>query len=418
MLTASKTVEDGLRLENKHSVARERVIHWLTKVLSDKGFQVMRNYLITVGDVTHRIDVVAVINPIGDIRITTGFIVVESKVTPELIEMFSTWKIEGKFDKLVIVALDDIDVNAYELALKLGLAVVKVPQIVTEGTEEVMKKITGVYEVIHYHPKLSMEDAMGVLASLAKKGLFSRKHKEVESVALIYLPFYVISADIGIAEPEEEEVKREEITITFDGVKGYVVVEENDEIKVVREHGSLADLSEDALAILKQVTSAGYMTIDEVMAALNIGEEKVKALAGSLMNKSLVDIYADVIEARKSILKRGFDIREHAKSYGAEPHSGLPHDENAYVLYPRISLDRLVSLIESLSGRIKGMSQVYLPFYAGLIVEKSNGKETRMIELVDALSGRHTTGLAPILRTIEQNLERFILTHGGKKRGK
>lgn len=417
-MIASGAVEERLRLERRHSVARERVIHWLTKVLSDKGFQVMRNYLITVGDVTHRIDVVAVINPIGDIRVTTGFIVVEGRVTPELIEMFSTWKIEGKFDKLVIVALDDIDVKAYELALKLGLAVVKVPQIVTEGTEEIMKKITGVYEVIHYHPKLSIEDAMGVFGSLTKKGLFSRKHKEVESVVLIYLPFYVISADIGIAEPEEEEVKMEEITITFDGVKGYIVVEDNDGIRVVREHGSLADLSEDALAILKQVTSAGYMTIDEVMAALNIGEEKVKALAGSLMNKSLVDIYADVIEARKSILKRSFDIREHARVCGAEPHSGLPHDESAYVLYPRISLDRLVSLIEALSGRIKEMSQVYLPFYAGLIAERGNGRETRTIELVDALSGRHTTGLAPVLRTIEQNLEGFILTHGGKGRRK
>ncbi len=402
-------------MNERHSVARERVIHWLTKVLSDKGFQVMRNYLITVGDVTHRIDVVAVINPIGDIRVTTGFIVVEGKVTPELIEMFSTWKIEGRFDKLVIVALDDIDVKAYELALKLGLAVVKVPQIVTEGTEEVMRKITGVYEVVHYHPKLSIEDATGVLGSLTKRGLFSRKHREVVSVALIYLPFYVISADIGIAEPEEEEVKREEITITFDGVKGYVVVEENDEIKIVREHGSLADLSEDALAILKQVTSAGYMTIDEVMSTLNIGEEKVKVLAGSLMNKSLVDIYADIIEARKSILRRSFDIREYAKTHGAEPHSGLPHDESAYILYPRISLDRLVSLIEALSGRIKEMSQAYLPFYAGLIVEKVNGREARTIELVDGLSGKHTTGLAPILRTIEQNLERFILAHGQRR---
>ena len=74
-----------------------------------------------------------------------------------------------------------------------------------------------------------------------------------------------------------------------------MIVGEDNTLRFLKDSGTFADLTERAVEMLHMVSLSGYKTVDEIAAELHLSESRVKAIANFLMNKSLVDIYADIV---------------------------------------------------------------------------------------------------------------------------
>lgn len=391
-----------------------KILAWLSSALRRKGYEIMKGYVIEVGDVRHKVDLVAIHAPVNDVRITLGFIVKEDGLSVEDVEKFVTWKRESGFDKLAIVTLGNVDVDAYELALKFGLNIVKI------GMDTAIKldAMFGRYSVIHYEAKVPLSEAIEKIRGSLHSFLLRRRKQLLGSITA-FVPLIAIEAELRFYAPEEGSVTSEELVLTFDGIRGFLTVEEAGTIKVLRELGSFCDLSENAIEVLKLISRDGAKLIGEISEVLNISEPKVKSLANMLMARSLVDIYADIIELRKTILGNSFDPRKLVRSYGLEPHEGPPPERpGQIIIYPKVQIERLLDVIEGMSGKPKAVTIIYYPVHVGLVEERESSiKKSKKFIVIDAITATESPGLEDLLVDIEEKLEVAIkesLTHKTK----
>ncbi len=347
---------------------------------------------------THTVDVLAILSPITGVEIKLAFVVDYKELTPEDVERYYVWKQEGRFDKIVVISAGKVDIEAYELAKRFGVDIVRAGRDV-----EVKYSELGQYEVVHVHPLISKEVAIAALKK-HEKGFLKRKGKLV-ATALVYVPFFEIETEAIIRGPEEEAGEIKLISLTFDGIKGTLVIEEGGSLKPIRERGSYSELSDASLDVLRVLVKDGYKTISDLVMELKLGEGKVKAVANFLLNKALVDVYSDVIEIRKSLFSNTLSLVKMIKEKGAVMHEGEPPTEKGeLVIFPRIEMDRLLAFIETFSRKIKGITLIYYPFYVGFIEESSNG-ETRRMVVVDGLTCSEAPSMEWLLTYVEDIIE-------------
>ena len=384
-------------------MTKENVVDGLAKILRKFGFNLYKNYVLTMGEISHTLDLLAVLTPVTGVNVRLGFVVVDDELNIEKVEKFVTWKQEGNLDKLIVVSLKDVHADAYELAVKFGLGVI------VAGRDEALKlpRISG-YIVTHCHPNISVDNALSILENSSKGFLFKKK-RNIVGCSLVYLPFVVIRGTVHLYNAETETAEANLVKYTFDGVKGFLVVSDNKTVRALRDIGSFADINEDALKLLKILAHEGYKTISDLVMELNLSEQKIKAIATSLTNRSLIDVYADVIELRKDVLKYMFDIKEMLRENNVELHDGEPRGEkNGTIVYPLVSTEKFIDFIESLSGRVNEITLLYYPFYIGVLSE-NNGK-TKKFMLIDGISGEIAEGVAELLPYIEDVLSDSLIS--------
>ena len=382
----------------KNSAEKERILRWLTRELKEKGFEIRRDYIIDISGVTHVIDLLAILTPITDVEIKLGFIVDYRELTPEDVERYYVWKQEGGFDKVVVISTGKVDVEAYELAKKFGVDIVRAGRDV-----EVKFKELGEYVVAHVHPVIGRKEAIELLKKKEKS--FLRKTGELIASLLVYFPFVEFKAEALVKGASEEEPIIKVIMLTFDALRGALVVEEGDTIKPLRERGSYAEISDPALEVLRILVRDGYRTVSELAMGLKLSEGKIQSISNFLLGKDLVDIYSDMVELRKTLFERNFSISRMLSDKGLAMHDGdPPEEEGSLVIFPRVSMDRMIAFMEALAHKVKSITILYYPFYIGFIQDLSDVTRRRLV-VVDAITGSEASEMSWLFSYVQDILE-------------
>ncbi len=377
--------------------SNKRILGWVIKELRNRGFEIRRNFIIEVGGVSHKLDVLAVLSPISGVELKLGVIVINEDIGPEEVEKFFTWKQEGELDKIVAITSGRIAIEAYELAKRFGVDLVRVGKDV----EVKLTEFEGGYNIFHVHPVIEPHVAIETLRKLAKG--FLKKKKELVGVVLVYVPFLDIHIEARLREEESEEIR--EVKLSFEGIRGALVNEEGGTVKVLSDKGSYSEFSDTALDILRILVRDNYKSADEIAMELKLGEGKIRSVANYLLHKGLVDIYQDILEFRKSLLENYFSVAEFLSNRNAKLHDGEPPDvagKGKIALYPRISVERLLEFIHIFSRKINSLSLIYYPFYIGSIKE-SSGSIKKVV--IDGVTGAESPSILWALTEVEDIID-------------
>ena len=380
------------------SPKKEQILRWLAKELRKKGFDVRRDYIIDIAGVTHVVDLLAVLTPVTDVEVKLAFIVDYKELTPEDIERYYVWKQEGGFDKVVVIATGKVDVEAYELAKRFGVDIVRAGRDM-----EIKYRELGEYIVAHVHPVIAKEKAVEILKK-HEKGFFRRKGELIASL-LTYIPLIEFEAEAMVKGATEEESVIKVIVLTFDGIRGTLVVEEGGTVKPLKERGSYAEISDPALDVLKILVRDSYKTISELAMELKLSEGKIQSISNFLLGKDLVDIYSDMVELRKTLYERNFSVSKLLAEKGLRMHDGdPPDDKDTLVIFPRVSMERLISFMEALAHKIKSIMLIYYPFYVGFL-QDLNDVSTRWLVTIDGITGNESPEMVWLLSQVQDILE-------------
>ena len=380
--------------------SKGQILRWLLKELRKKGFEIRRDYIVELGGISHNIDVLAVLPPVTGVEVKLAFVVVDKDIEPEDIERYFSWRQEGDFDKLIIVTNGKIAIEAYELAKKFGIDLVRAGRDVAVKYAESVSE----YNIYHIHPSYSDVEALEILKKLSKG--FLRKKRELVGMSLVYVPFFDVDVHIRFYEEEKEVIRR--IKLTFDGVRGGLVIEEGGTLRVLSDKGEFTEFSDQSLDALRIIIRDTYKSINDISMELKLSEGKVRSIANYLLHKGLVDIYQDIIEFRKSIFDSSFSIVDLLSEKNVEMHDGEPQDVGAkgrIAIYPRIDVERLFDFLGVIAKRINSMTVVYYPFYVGSIKE-SDGSLRKV--LVDGITGFENSSLLWSLAEVESIIDEAL----------
>ncbi|RLG88798.1 MAG: hypothetical protein DRO15_02025 [Thermoprotei archaeon] len=388
--------EDSESTEGEREQRIEQITSWLIAKLREKGFVVRRKEVIEGERVRHVVDILAEANPLPDISLRVGFLIHSNDVKLENIEKYIAWLDELPLDKLVIVTTGEVDVEAYELAKKFNIDIVKF------GTEQIAelkpKAIEKAYEEFYIEPLISINEAVEILKR-ESKSLLARK-KKLEACSLTYIPLIMIKGEIAEKRIEEEKVTIRNISIVFDGIEGYKIITRGESLALEEDLGSFMDIPEESLMILRKLSEYGAMEISELSGTLDIPKDKLKILVNILVAKSLADIYGDLVEVRYTLFAHSLDLKEFVERLNAKIHTSIPIEEEKAVVLPiRINANKFIELIESLNGKVYSLTTFYYPFYIGILIRESGEVEEPLV--LDGLRGDICPSFSMLLSNIE-----------------
>ncbi len=388
--TASNIDEDlrgnkNLDHSSSHRNGSEYIRTWIASRLKSLGFDVHTNYPIAgEGHISHVFDIIAEFSPLPNTIFRMGFILLKNNIDIDVIEKYIAWKSELPLDKIIIVALGNIEPEAFELAKRYNIDIIR--PVEDLNLNKGILKEGKLYDEYHIEPVVGTKDALKIFKSKSSKTSILRRNKsKLLYYSLVFAPLVVL--DIHLAEKNivKEEVSIVEEKLVFDGLEGYAIVKEGFSIGIDEVLGKFSDLSSEALAVLKRVTREGTVPIADIEESLNIPSEKLRTIFGRLSNKSLLDIFGDIVEIRYSLLSRFADPFSIAKTKNAEIHRGIPMEARGRIVLPlKVCITRFIDLVEALDGRVEKIYVIYYPFYIG--VKSENGDKTSKLIILDAIT--------------------------------
>ncbi len=399
---------------SSHRNGSEYIKTWIISRLKSLGFEVHTNYPITgEGHVSHVFDIIAEFSPLPNTMFRIGFILFKNNIDIGVIERFIAWKSELPLDKIVIVALGSIEPEAFELAKRYGIDIIR--PIEDLNLSEGILKEGKLYDEYHIEPVVGLTDALEIFKSKSGKTSILRRNKSrLLYYSLVFAPLVVL--DIHLAEKNivKEEVSIVEEKLVFDGIEGYAVVKEGFSIGIDEVLGKFSDLSSEALAVLKRVTREGTVAITDIEESLSIPGEKLRTIFGRLSNKSLLDIFGDIVEIRYSLLNRFVDPLSIARTKKAEIHRGIPTEADGRIVLPlKVCVTKFIDLVEALDGKVEKIYVVYYPFYVG--IKSGNGDKTSKLIILDAITLEEKNSFYKIfshLEVLEKIREKGIRLQG------
>ena len=375
----------------------EYVISWIAVKLSRMGFEVKRKYIIEgEGGVHHEVDILATLTPIPGLAVRIGFVVHKGHLTVSDVERYIAWRNELPLDKIALIVLGDIEPDALELAKHYGIDIIRP----VEELKIDLDKVKGykLYNEEYIEPRLGLLDAVELLRKVRYSIL--RRHRKVVKCALVYLPIMIIEAQVSEKDPIKDETRLVNIKLAFDGLQGYLIVRDGETIGVEEVLGRFSDISDEAIHILRIISEDGTATLNDIEESIGITGEKLRAVLGRLAEKSLVDLFGDMVEIRYSIFNKSFDPREIANVAGTEVKKGVPEKRRGILVFePKTYISRFIELIESMNGHIDRITVLYYPLYVGLL-EENNGKAQRLV-IIDGITGMEARKLCRVLSEIE-----------------
>ncbi len=371
--------------ERVHRNGYEYVRTWIISRLKSQGFSIHTNYpVLGEGRVSHIFDIVAEFAPIPGALLRIGFILIRDNINLDTVEKYIAWKSELPLDKIVIVALKEVDSEAFELAKRYGIDIVRPTEDLNIDKSIWSKE--RFYEEYHIEPVIGPEQALKIFYKKTNKSSILRRNKSrITHYTLIFVPLVVL--DIHIAE---KDIVREEVSVVkgklvFDGLEGYAVVKEGFSIGLDEVLGKFSDFSTEAITVLKKISEEGTVAITDIEEGLGVSKEKLRTILGRLSNKSLLDIFGDMVEVRYSILSKFVDPLTIAKVKNAPIHRGAPTESKGRILLPlRTCITRFVDLVEALNGKTEKIYIVYYPFYAA--IKSENGEKTSKLLILDGIT--------------------------------
>lgn len=375
----------------------EYVVSWIAVRLSRMGFEVKRKYIIEgEGGVHHEVDILATLTPIPGLVVRIGFVVHKGLLTVNDVERYIAWGNELPLDKIALIVLGDIEPDALELAKHYGIDIIRA----LEELKIDLDKVKGykLYNEEYIEPRLGLQDAVKLLRK-AKYSILHR-HRKVVKCALVYLPIIIIEAQVSEKDPIKDEIKLVNIKLAFDGLQGYLIVRDGETIGVEEVLGRFSDISDEAIHILRIISEDGTATLNDIEESVGIAGEKLRAILGRLAEKSLIDLFGDMVEIRYSILNKSFDPREIANMASVNVRKGVPEKRRGVLVFePKTYISRFIELIEAMNGHIDRITVLYYPLYVGLL-EENNGKAQRLV-IMDGITSGEARTLCRVLSEIE-----------------
>ncbi len=388
-------------------LGKEEVVRKLVKELRRRGYVIYPNHLIEVAGVTHKLDILAIANPIPGAEVRIGFIILTRNVNPEDIEKYSTWRDEGGLDKIIVLSTGDVSIEAYEIARRLRVGITKV----SEDLGIKPTRTSGKYSILHVHPRISKDEALAIFRKALGRGLL-RKCNAVCKYLMIYIPFIEFEFKALIRNPERDLLEELTSTLTFDAVRGALVTSVNDSFDILCGRGSYAELTPIMIDVIRILARDGYSKLSDISLELGVGMNRLREVLRVLEEKSLVDHYSDVAEFRRTLIENSFSLIKYANRKGAEIHDGEPsvNAEDILEVLPYIDIERLMEFVEAFSAEVSSASLIYYPFYVGLIGRGGSKESGRLeYEVIDALTGREIKSITWLLSYIESILGRSLI---------
>ncbi len=404
MRVTASNIEEQLisknSLNTEHRNGSEYVKTWIISRLKSLGFNVHTNYPIAgEGHVSHVFDIIAEFSPLPNTVIRIGFILLRNNVDIDVIEKYIAWKSELPLDKIIIVSLGRIEPEAFELAKRYNIDLVR-PIEDLNINRDILRE-GKFYDEYHIEPVIGLDEALNILKSKSGKTSILRRNKsKLLYYSLVFIPLVVLRVQLAEKNIVKEEVSIVEEKLVFDGLEGYAVVKEGFSIGIDEVLGKFSDISSEALAVLKRITEEGTVAITDIEEGLNIPKEKLHTIFNRLSNKSLLDIFGDMVEIRYSLLNRFIDPLSVAETKKAEIHRGVPTESKGRIVLPlKVCITRFIDLVEALDGKVEKIYVTYYPFFIG--VKSENGEKTSKLIILDALTLEEKNSFYKIFSRLE-----------------
>ncbi len=377
--------------ETLERVARQRkniveyVKTWVISKLKSQGFDIHINYpMLGEGRVSHVFDIVAELSPLPNAVFRAGIVLLSNDVVVDVIERYIAWKSEFPLDKIIIIALGNVESEAFDLAKRYNIDIVR--PVEDLDINENMLKEWKFYKEYHVEPIIGLKEVEHIFKSkISKTSILRRNKSKILYYALVYVPLIVLDIHVAEKDTVREEVSIIEKKLVFDGLEGYAVVSEGSSIGIDEVLGKFSDLSIEALTVLKRVAEEGTVAISDIEESLSISKEKLRTIFGRLSNKSLLDIFGDIVEIRYSILNKFVDPLSLAKSKKAPVHQGVPAESKGEILLPpKVCITRFIDLVDALNGKTENVYVVYYPFFVG--VRSENGEKSLKLIILDGVA--------------------------------
>jgi len=380
-----------------HGRIKERILSKIAEYLTSKGYIVYRNAIVRGEGVKHRFDLVAKQSPIPGSNINLGIIVVENNVNTDLVEKLLGWIDEIHSIKIILIPLSRVDREAQHLAQKYGIDIVSPVSVLSQikaGEEELLEAGHGI-EVYYVEPKLSVEQVAELFCHKLKPSIFRTTKYSLSKIALLYYPLIEQEVEITKAGEEEEEAEVIEGSLVFDGLTGHIVVNAGGSFKFLRELGSLSELPDEAIPILKILSEERSLEIGALSARTHIDPLDLKPLLVDLSMRGLIDVYGDLVELKTIDAKYLHNIEEKLRKYGATIKNGSPSIDNSGIkCEPLIPLYKLEEVMISLGIEVVKTKILYYPLYVALLEEEKGDIRKEKIVIVNGITGLEEPGFA------------------------
>lgn len=359
-------MNDQLRIGG---LAKEQIASWLSQLLIERGFEIRRNAIVERDGIRHKFDLVAETVLFPGARIRLGIIIVEHLIDTDFIEKLLGWIDELRFIKIIVVALNKVDHQAYSLASKYGIDIVIPPKELLSTEKNIIPRETGI-ETEYVEPKIGVSQVFDALISKVKPSIFRSTKCKLEKLALLYYPLIEINLELPVINKEVSEAEIVEGKIVFDGINGYLISFSGGHLSVSKEHGSLIEIPDDAQLVLKVLSEDRSAELAVLNARTRIDQHTLKSLLIELSMHGLVDIYGDLVELKGLDTKLFTDLNEWFKKHGLKTIKGEPtEDDKTIKLQHTVPLFKLEDIIKSLGAKIQSIKIIYYPLYVALVKE-------------------------------------------------
>jgi len=393
MESSGDTVNED-RIENM----KEKVVSWLENTLRVKGFEVKRSVRVEGSGISHAVNLLAEIDPLPDVKLSIGVIVLDKPLSIDEVEKFIGWKSELPLTKLVLVPLTDIDGVAYTLALKHGIDVV----IPSEDFLSSIQATKAVYKEIvackHIEPVIDFDSVYEKIRDKLKSSIFRRTQAKLEKLVLVFIPLTENLIEVAKIDGVGGGVEIVEGKTLFEALAGYSVRSRNGGIDIHEDYGSFADIPAEALEMLRALSEEPSIELGTLAGMLGMSIDRVKPLLQILAARGLIDLYGDLVEFKGINLDLFADIENIVSRHNAKIHEGEPSiGKGRLKIDVMISIPKIEEVLNSLRAKILNTRIIYYPFYVALLAENRNRAIYEKIVVIDGLSNEEAEGFTKII---------------------
>jgi len=394
----------------RESLELSDIIEILSEVLRSSGFNVLRNYeVVDVNGIKHNIDLLVEGEIIPSVFFRIAFILQPRKVSKNDLEWYIAKKLVlPNIDKFVILTLEDVDREVIPLINKYGLQILNVSEYLNTIKKEPLKILMGPLKLrTHRIPKLipkfiikpevSCKSFVDMVRKEFKPHIFGRKKCSRVDFTLAYIPLIKINARFTVEEFEKGNVFVKEVSMVFDGIKGYVMISRGEGLSIDELKGTILDMPVMAYELLSILSEKGTAQVSELAAELGIDVSKIKSLIDMLTLRSFVDIYGDVVELRYKVLDEFKDpLSGIDKKLIVKPDDVVLKDlvRKVPFIFVRTSIHKIIDLIRALKGEVLGISLIFYPIY--IVVCMKNEHEEQLI-VYDGIMSHENESLARVI---------------------
>ncbi len=327
-------------------------------------------------------------NSVGITRVRIGFIAARSgDPFSYLGRAYAAWK-DGIVDKVVVIVPDNVVVR--KTLSRYGF----VEAVATSELETFLAGMkTPVDESAHHmylEPDLTVEEVRQLAEKhrgwIIKKGDFL-------GALLVYIQLYCFDVDWHAIDYVSEVLEHTTATLCFDSVTGSVVYFDEG-LRVSGDWQGLAQLSEEAIMVLKRVSELGEASIAELREELG-GEIGVDSIVEVLVGKRLLEPSGvDIFTLSEPPLNASGFEQEIMKRFSRNIREGKPECE--FMVNPRANIYNIIRIL-SAYGSVRSRKTIYYPLIVMVYRRQVRDRNIEVTILVDGMTRNRVAEIEELL---------------------